>query len=262
MIGIFDSGVGGLTVAREIKKRLPKRAIIYFGDTARVPWGNKSREVISAYAVEICDFLISKGSTEIVIACNTASAFAGDYLREKYPHIRIHNVIEPVIEKISIKNESEVDMRIGVIGTRGTIFSEVYDKKIKEIDVRIEVYSKACPLFVSLVEEGFSDSKIADLAIEQCLQELKDININKLVLGCTHYPMLRNTISNFLGKDVEIIGSDDAIAEKLFAKDKDSENKSDKNDQDCFYFSDLSGSYLELATNIYGKEIKVEKIVL
>lgn len=258
MIGIFDSGVGGLTVAREIKKILPGMPLIYFGDTARVPWGNKTPEIVRGYSEQICDFLISKGATEIVIACNTASAFAAGHLREKYPEIKIYDVIEPVVEKIL--KESSPDDKIGIIGTRGTIASGAYEKKIRRGNPEAVVFSRACPLFVPLAEEGWGESEIAKAVAEKYLKELKESGINKIVLGCTHYPLLKDVICGFFGKETECISSDEEVAKSL----------SQKNDilseiregEDRFYFSDLSESYLELAKNIFGEKVNVEKVIL
>jgi len=258
MIGIFDSGVGGLTVAREIKKRIPERPIIYFGDTARVPWGNKSPEVVRGYCVQICDFLLSKGAVEIVIACNTASAFAAEYLREKYPQVRIHNVIDPVVEKVAGKNGNE-EMKIGVIGTSGTISSGVYERKIKDRNPEAEVFSQACPLFVPLIEEGWGNSEVVKIVVEKYLSGLKEQGISKIILGCTHYPLLRDAICGFFGNGVECVGSDEEVATFLANKKK---TEKYLKTEDIFYFSDLPDSYLELARNIFGKEIHAEKIEL
>ena len=259
MIGIFDSGVGGLTVAREIKKRLPGRPILYFGDTARVPWGNKSPEVVRGYCEQICDFLISQGATNIVIACNTASAFAAQHLRERYPQVAVHDVIEPVVERVIVENGSG-RTKIGVIGTRGTISSGAYEKKIKAGNPQLEVYSKACPLFVPLAEEGWGESDVAKAVAEKYLGGLKDEGVTKIILGCTHYPLLREVICGFFGENVECISSDEEVAKSLSVKD-DVLGES-REGEDRFYFSDLSESYLELAKNIYGKNIKAEKVCL
>lgn len=259
MIGIFDSGVGGLTVAREMKKKLPEKPIIYFGDTARVPWGNKSPEVVRGYCEQICDFLLSKGATEIIIACNTASAFAAQYLREKYPQVQIYDVIDPVVEKV-VKESGDGKDRIGVIGTRGTIASGVYEKKIREKNSELEVFSKACPLFVPMVEEGWTDEVVVRMVVEGYLEYLKKKGISKIILGCTHYPLLKNVISDFLGADVQCIGSDEEVVNSLSGeKEILAESCSG---EDRFYFSDLSLDYLQLAGNIYGSEIKAEKIDL
>ncbi len=261
MIGIFDSGVGGLTVAREIKKRIPEKGILYFGDTARVPWGNKSPEIVCRYAKEICQFLISKGATKIVIACNTASAFAGDFLQKEFPDIEIYNVIDPVIEKVTdIENIN--NLKVGVIGTRGTVSSGVYENRLKNKNPNISVYSSACPLFVSLVEEGWTKGQVAEIVTEEYLKDLKKRGISKIILGCTHYPLLKEVICSFLGKNIECIGSDEEVAKSLTTEKDFFENKSDTDLDDKFYFSDLSESYLRLAENIYGKHIKAEKIKL
>lgn len=256
MIGIFDSGVGGLTVAKETKKRNPGRRIIYFGDTARVPWGNKSPELIRKYSEEICDFLVSKGAREIVIACNTASALAGDFLKEKYPNVKIYDVIEPVIEKISAENLPRGSI-IAVIGTRGTVSSGVYEKKIKEAGLDLKVLARACPLFVPIVEEGWGGTGIAKMVADEYLHDFKAAGIDRIILGCTHYPILRGVINSYFEEKVGIISSDEEVAKKISAGETE-----DADEGDRFYFSDLSESYLELAKNIYGEKIKAEKIDL
>jgi len=257
MIGIFDSGVGGLTVAREMKKKFPEKPIIYFGDTARVPWGNKSPEIVRGYCEQICDFLISEGATEIIIACNTASALAAEYLRKKYPHIKIYDVIDPVVEKI-IAESGDGKNKIGVIGTKGTITSGVYENKIKEKSPNLEIYSQACPLFVPLVEEGLADDFVCEIVAEKYLTNLKRKGITKIILGCTHYPLLKGVIEKFLGTNVRCIGSDEEVVKSLSDENEILAEK--QSGKDRFYFSDLSESYLELAGNIYGKKIKAEKI--
>ncbi|MCK9379390.1 MAG: glutamate racemase, partial [Candidatus Moranbacteria bacterium] len=186
MIGVFDSGIGGLTVVKEIKKVMPDCSIIYFGDTARYPWGNKNAETVQRYSEEICDFLIAQGVKDIVIACNTASTFAGDYLRKKFPKINFFNVIDPVISRIASElKKKNHKVSVGIIGTRGTIESGVYGKKIKKANPQAKVISQACPLFVSLVEEGMANCKVAEIVVSDYLAKLKKEKVEVLILGCT-----------------------------------------------------------------------------
>lgn len=255
MLGVFDSGIGGLTVAKEIKKRHPKIPIVYFGDIARVPWGNKSQKVVCGYASEIVEFLISKGCREIVIACNTASALAGEYLRKKYPKVKFYDVIEPVVGKIS--REPGSNIKVLVIGTRGTVASGAYENKIKNLKRNIKIYSQACPLFVPLVEEGWTNSEIAESVAKQYLKKYApgknariNIGINSVILGCTHYPLLEKMLKKVLGKEVEIISSAEEVAKTINA-----EEKSKKKDQ--YYFSDWTQSYQRLAEKILGSKIKI-----
>ena len=259
MIGIFDSGVGGLTVAKAIKESMPESKLIYFGDTARVPWGNKSPELVKKYSEEICDFLISKGAKTIVIACNTASAYAYDHLKEKYPQLKIYDAITPVVEKIESENGGMDSVKIAVLGTRGTIGSGTYQRKIAEKVPGAEVIAKACPLFVPLAEEGLADSEIAKSVLDEYLHGIKDRGVDMVVLGCTHYPLMKKGICGFFGEKTRCIGSDEEIARKLKAESAEGLAEAS---EDEFYFSDLSESYLELAGNIYGRKIKAAKIDL
>lgn len=244
-------------MALELKKKNPGINIVYFGDTARYPWGNKSASTVIGYADEISRFFIEKGIKNIIIACNTASALAGDYLSKKYPDVRFLDVIEPVIDKLRMELEARDSgsYRIGIIGTRSTISSKVYENKIKAIDIKAKILTQACPLFVPIVEEGFSDHPVAKLISEEYLSEMRG-KIDVLVLGCTHYPYLEKTISEVLGKDVKLISSAHEVVKEvnqLELKNGDREN--------ICYFSDLAGisekTIKELCEN--GFQIKQER---
>ena len=196
-IGVFDSGVGGLTVTKEILKTLPNEKIIYFGDTARVPYGGKSQETIIRYSKQIADFLMSQNVKAIVIACNTASALAMDALCE-CSDIPILGVVEPGA-RAAVK--ATKNGRIGVIGTLGTVGSKLYDKYIKAADSKITVFSKACPLFVPLVEEGIIDDPVTEEMIRRYLNKMvNEDDIDTLILGCTHYPLIENVIAKEIKK--------------------------------------------------------------
>ena len=202
-IGVFDSGVGGLTVFSEIKRILPNESIIYFGDTARVPYGPKSTPVIKRYSREIVNFLIENRVKMIVIACNTSTAVIEKELSKELP-IPVIGVIEPACRltaSISLKG------KIGIIGTKGTIKSKAYYTKLKSFNENFNIFQKACPLFVPLAEEGWIDGEVADSVTKTYLESLKNENIDTLILGCTHYPILRKTIEKFLGKNINIIDS-------------------------------------------------------
>ena len=255
MIGIFDSGIGGLTVAKEIKKAIPNCPIVYFGDTARYPWGNKSAELVRKYSLEITDFLIKQGARNIVIACNTASTFAGDYLKKKFPEINFYDVISPVIRRILFENNAGKNFKVGVIGTQGTIGSKIYENKIKKGSDKIKVLSKACPLFAPIAEEGLGDHKLAEAAAENYLGEWKNKKLDALVLGCTHYPLLKNAIKKTLG-NIIFISSAEEIAKELKNNFK---NSGDENIKDIYYFSDLTDNYKKIASDIIGKKIKINK---
>lgn len=200
-VGVFDSGVGGLTVAREIMRQLPNEKIVYFGDTARVPYGSKSKDTILRYSRQIVRFLKTKGVKAIVVACNTASALALEEIRHEID-MPIIGVVKPGA-KVAV--EKTVNGKVGVIATEATISSGLYTDYIKAQDDKIIVYSKACPLFVPLVEEGWLKDSVTEEVAGRYLSELKNENIDTLVLGCTHYPLLRNMIGKLMGDEVTLV---------------------------------------------------------
>lgn len=210
-IGIFDSGVGGLTVLKELLKALPNERYLYLGDTARVPYGNRSPHVLRRYAFENAIFLLTKGIKLLVVACNTSSAVSLQFLRKKLP-VPVFGVIEPACRKaVSLTRKG----RIGVIGTKTTIESQSYVKALKRIDRAITVFSKACPLFVPIVEEGLADQDVAYLMAEKYLAEIRARDVDVLVLGCTHYPMLETVIRQAMGEGVEIVNSGLELAREV-----------------------------------------------
>ena len=236
-IGVFDSGIGGLTVFKELIKILPRENIIYFGDTARVPYGSKSEKTIRDYSIQNAKFLLSKNVKAIVIACNTSSAIALEEI-QSITNLPVVGVIKP--GSIAAVNSTK-NKRIAVIGTTATISSKSYEKEIKCLDSSIEVYGKACPLFVPIVEEGWANHKIAYLAAEEYLSELKKHSIDTLVLGCTHYPLLRNTIQKVIGENVQLIdsGIETAQVVKKILEENDFLNRSELKPDYKFYVSDL-----------------------
>ncbi len=200
-VGVFDSGVGGLTVAREIMRQLPNERIVYFGDTARVPYGNKSRETIIKFSRQIVRFLKTQQVKAIVVACNSASAYALEVLEQEADI--------PIIGVIRSGARAAIDAtkngKIGVIATEATIGSGIYNRYIKENDANAAVLGKACPLFVPLVEEGLWEDPVTDEIAKRYLTELIDVGIDTLILGCTHYPMIRSTIGRIMGSDVMLV---------------------------------------------------------
>ncbi len=202
-IGIFDSGLGGLTVLSQIKKELPSESLVYFGDTARVPYGTKSPDTVRRYAMEIASFLVSLNVKMIVVACNTASAVAVDMLRENFS-IPVLGVIEPGAQAAV---NATTNGKIGIIGTTATISSGTYEKVIKTLMPESSTFSSACPLFVPLAEEGWHSNEVAHKTAEIYLSPLRNMNIDTLILGCTHYPPLKNVISNVMGEGVELVDS-------------------------------------------------------
>ena len=207
-IGIFDSGVGGLTVLKEIIKALPQEDTIYFGDTARVPYGTKSPETVIRYSRQITSFLVSRDIKLLVVACNTASAVSLESLKALFP-IPIVGVIEPGARRAAAVTATG---KVGVIGTEGTIRSSAYAKAIKRINPGIEVITRACPLFVPLAEEGWVDNEVARLTARNYLQGLREEGVDTLVLGCTHYPLLKGIISEVMGKEVNLVDSAEETA--------------------------------------------------
>ncbi len=259
-IGIFDSGVGGLTVFKEVKRLLPTESIIYLGDTARVPYGIRSKETVTRYSIENTEFLLSKGIKLLVIACNTASSLSIDEIKKRCP-VPVIGVIEPGARAALRVTKNR---RIGIIGTEATIRSMAYPEVIKEIDGKVTVYSKACPLFVPLVEEGWFRGPATRLIAEHYLKELRDSGIDTLILGCTHYPLLKEVISEIMGREIRLI--DSAVETALLVK-KTLEEKGLSNHSDRvfykFYVTDSPERFRIVGERFLGEPIEdVEKITL
>jgi len=212
-IGIFDSGVGGLTVFREIMSQIPGERIVYFGDTARVPYGSKSPETVARYAGQIVRFLESKKVKAIVVACNTASALAMAEIKKKYD-IPMIEVIKPGAR---VAAETTANGRIGVIATEATIRSNIYTRYIKNLNETLTITGRACPLFVPLVEEGLLNDTVTDEVARRYLTGLIDIDIDTLILGCTHYPLIRETIARIMGERVKLVNPAYETARELKA---------------------------------------------
>ena len=202
-IGVFDSGIGGLTTVRELYHRLPTESVVYFGDTARLPWGNKSKETVTRFSVEIASFLVRQNVKCIVVACNTASSHALEALRERFA-VPVIGVIEPAARAAV---EHSPHGRIGVVGTLATVGSNAYADAIARLDPKADVQQRACPLFVPLVEEGWLDHAVTRLVAEEYLHELKAAGLESLILGCTHYPMLAPLLHDYMGPSVKLIDS-------------------------------------------------------
>lgn len=256
MIGIFDSGIGGLTIVREILKQLPDYQITYFGDTARTPYGNKSDETIITYAVQDTEFLLAKGAKIIVVACNTASAVAAQTLKEKFPDTPIFEVITPAVKEAVRITKNK---RIGVIGTRATIASKIYEQHITNLKDKFSVTSKPCPLFVPLVEENWANQPVTKMIARKYLYSFRHQQIDTLILGCTHYPLLKDVISQKMGKNVSLVDPAEQTARQL--KKYIEENPTIKkqlatsNDHQ-FYFSDIAPHLTELTARWLGTAIK------
>lgn len=243
-IGVFDSGVGGLTVFKEIRRRFPREDIIYFGDTARVPYGPKSKNTVIEYSIQNARFLMQQNVKLIVIACNTSSAVALEILQDNFS-VPILSVIEPGAQSAA---EVTRNGRIGVIGTEGTVRSQAYTKAIKALDAKLEIYSKACPLFVPLAEEGWADHPITHNIVKEYLSEFEKHHIDTLVLGCTHYPILKKAIQDVVGDKVQLVDSSIAILQDIEDNLEITENDADG--QDFFFVSDNEDKFKSIAENI------------
>ncbi|MFH1098403.1 MAG: glutamate racemase [Candidatus Uhrbacteria bacterium] len=202
MIGVFDSGIGGLTVLRELIRELPECGFLYLGDTARTPYGTKSAETVRRYAREDVQFLLDRGARFLVVACNTVSAVAANELRVLFPHIPIIEVVTPAVEEACAATRNG---RIGVIGTRATILSGVYEREVRRRLPTLEIVGVACPLLVPLVEEGWLDRDITRAIVHEYLAPIRSADVDTLILGCTHFPLLETLISAAVGAGVTII---------------------------------------------------------
>lgn len=265
-IGVFDSGVGGLTVAREIMRQIPNEKIIYFGDTARVPYGSKSKETVTRFSRQIVRFLQTYKVKTIVIACNTASAYALEEL-EKEIDIPIIGVVKPGAKAAS---EATRNGRIGVIATEATIGSHIYSEYINQINGGAKIYGKACPLFVPLVEEGLWIDPVTDEIARRYLTELINIDIDTLILGCTHYPLIRSTVAKVMGENVTLVNPayETARELKLLLEEKgllNTEPPKLGENQYQFFVSDGAEKFKNFANSIikYGilsaKTINIEE---
>lgn len=258
-IGVFDSGIGGLTVLKEIFRMLPDEGTIYLGDTARVPYGIRSPETVMRYAFENTQFLVSKGIKLLVIACNTASSISLEAIR-KAVSIPVIGVIEPgACAAVRVTRNK----RIGVIGTEATIRSNAYKRAINAIESSAEVFGLPCPLFVPLVEEGWTEGEITRMVAERYLDGLKERDVDTLVLGCTHYPLLKGIISEVMGTNVILIDSAVETAKGTMAVLKKQGIEADvkKNTLRQFYVTDSPDRFIEVGGRFLEQEIKhIEKI--
>lgn len=258
-IGIFDSGVGGLTVVKEIEKILPDEKIIYFGDTARVPYGTKSKATITKFSLENVKFLLKFKVKLIVVACNTSSSLALNTLRYNF-NVPIVGVIEPGVSKAAEISKSK---RIGVIGTRATISSKVYEKRIKRIAPRASVVSRSCPLFVPLVEEGWLGAKITRDIAKTYLSVFKNKKIDALILGCTHYPLLKRVIRKVIDGGVELVdsASETAALVKKLLIEKNLIFKKKRELNHGFFVSDEPAGFMRIGEKFLGRKINFVKKV-
>jgi glutamate racemase len=258
-IGVFDSGIGGLTVVKEVMKILPNEDIYYFGDTARVPYGNKSPETVTKFSFQNTRFLISKDVKAIVIACNTASAFSIDSVRSNFS-IPVLGVIEPGAYAAARETKKG---KIGIIGTEGTIASRAYEKAIKKILPNAEILGYPCPLYVPIVEEGWAGSKVSYLVAEEYLAPLKKAGVDTLVMGCTHYPLLKKVVRDVMGPDVALINPAEETAINLMQVlvQHNLQNELRSNSQYRYYVSDNADKFSKVGGNFLNRSVfNIDKI--
>ncbi len=270
-IGIFDSGVGGLTVYRALHNRLPNERFVYLGDTARVPYGTKSLATVERYAIENSQFLASLGIKILVVACNTASALALPAIRSAVG-LDVVGVIGPGARKAVLLTENKKNPKIGVIATEATVGSEAYSEAIRNASEKAEIVESACALFVPLAEENWTNEPETFSIAKKYLQKIVDKNVDALVLGCTHYPILRDVIQQTVGENVILIDSGEACAEEVenLLKDKDLESETSPNreterrlcdDLDHFYVTDAADRFARVAERFLGsKPAKLEAV--
>ncbi len=259
MIGVFDSGIGGLTIVKELLKKLPGLSLIYFGDTARTPYGTKSPETIIAYAIQDTEFLLEHGARLIVVACHSASSVATESLRQRFPEVPIFEVVTPSVKKALQVTRKKI---IGVIGTRATISSGIYQRKVAELDKEVKVYGNACPLLVPLVEEGWIKKPETRRIVKKCLIPLKMRGIDTLVLGCTHYPVLKPIIQAKAGKRVTLVDPAEEVAEQVadfLKKEPAILAQLTRGEEHKIYVSDLTESFERIARLFMGQKVKLLK---
>jgi glutamate racemase len=252
-IGVFDSGIGGLTVVRALLRELPNENIVYFGDTARVPYGPKSPQVVREYAAQDVDFLLAKDIKMVVIACNTVSAVALDVV-QKRARMPVVGVIVPGAGAAVAATQKR---RIGVIGTIATVNSNAYTNAVRQLDKQVQVFSRACPLFVPLAEEGWIDHKVTELVAKEYLFPFKLEKIDTLILGCTHYPVLRNAIRSAVDPAVALIDSGSATAAEVsrVLDENRLRNPSAQQPNLQFFVSDFPSKFTEIGERFLGQKM-------
>jgi len=267
MIGIFDSGFGGLTVFKEIKKALPEYSYIYLGDNLRAPYGGRSQEAIYQFTEQAVDFLFKQGCQLVIIACNTSSSKAlrklqQEWLPQSFPDRRILGVIRPVAEEAAKVSRFG---KIGVVGTRATVESGAYDKELKSQNSKVKIFQNACPLLVPLIEEGWLNRTETRMIVKKCLRPLKDRQIDTLILGCTHYPLLMKEFVRLAGKRVNVLDAPKIVAEKLvdyLKRHSEIESKLKKDGQARYLTTDSANKFETLGGRFMGNKIQGEKVEL
>lgn len=257
-IGVFDSGIGGLTVAAELFRQLPEEKIIYFGDTGRYPYGVRSQPVVQRFARQAVRFLLEKEAKLVVVACNTATALALEVLQQEFS-IPIIGVVEPGSRAAATASKNR---KVGVIGTPGTIRSGSYERTIKRLAPEVGVFSLPCPLFVSLAEEGFTDKPATHLIAEEYLTPLKKHGIDTLVLGCTHYPLLKKVIGRVMGAGVRLVDSAEETAREVKqALGRLDLLRPDGHPEPEYYVSDTPEKFVEVSQRFLGDKIERAELI-
>lgn len=248
-IGVFDSGLGGLTSVQELHRQLPEERVIYYGDTARTPYGSKSPETIVKFATQIVDYLVARNTKMILIACNTVTALALDSLRERYPSIPIIGVIEPTVRKV-VRDGCK---RVGVIATKATVGSDVYGKELRMLDPSIDVHSAACPAIVPLVEEGLTNTDIMELTVRHYLDDfVKESAFEDLILGCTHYPLVAGHIRK-LYPGIRLYSSSAEVVSEAARIMKDRDMLASGSEfTDRYYASDMSENFIAMTDMLFA----------
>lgn len=258
-IGVFDSGLGGLTVVREIRRQLPQEAIVYFGDIARLPYGTKSGAQIRRFSMENTQFLLQKGIKALVIACNSSSSAAFHLLKRRF-NIPVLGVIEPAVEEALRKTRHG---KIGVIGTSATIESRVYERALRSQNPRVRVFAQSCPLFVPLVEEGWLNGGVAERVIDKYLTPFAEKKIDTLILGCTHYPVLAGQIQDFFGPTVQLVDSAEPTVRQLafLLGKKDLLYKKKRRSAFQVFTSDLPRNFSDVGRKFLGERLPEIKVI-
>ena len=263
-IGVFDSGLGGLTAVKEIMSLFPDESIVYFGDTGRVPYGTRSKETILKYTYDDINFLLSRDVKMIVIACGTASSAALPEIKTEF-NVPIYGVVDSGAYEAARVTKNN---KIGIIGTTATIKSGAYNKYLAEYNNKVQTFEKACPLFVPLVENGHFDTPVTELVVEEYLKDIKDAGVDTLILGCTHYPLLKSAISKYMGDDVTLVSPGEEVAKFLRKKITPLNAHSEIRDRDQYsyyvsdsieHFEELGGIFLETKINGKVNKIDIEK---
>jgi len=267
MIGVFDSGFGGLTVLRGLLEKLPEYDYLYLGDNARVPYGNRSEKFIFAMTQEAVDYLFRQNCLLIILACHTASAQAlrkiqQEYLPKNYPRHRVLGVIRPVVE---VAAELTTGGRIGLIGTEATVRSQSFIRELKKLNPKIEIFQQSAPLLVPIIEAGEKDWSGTGLILRKYLKPLLDKNIDTLILACTHYPILKDKIRKIIGSTIQIVSSDEIVPEKLadyLIRHPEIANQLSKNSKRLYLTTDFDNHFQKLASFFLGQPIRPKLIEL